>query len=178
MVASLKKERKLRTEMAIADPSTLPAICEFLADGGTLSGWCRSRDVRYWPVHQWLASDAQQAVLKAAVLARQDGLSDLVVDGLVRVVKADVRKAVDKRGCVLPIKKQPDEIAFAMTGVKVTEDREGGVTTELKMTPRDRGFEMLGRHLGLFKPDTQISVEVGYADRLSKARERAAARKA
>lgn len=157
----------------MAEPETLDSICSLLAERGTLSQWCKARDVRYLPVHEWLHSDAERLKRYAAALeVRHSHLSDRVIAGLAAIGDADHRQAFDKRGRMLPAHKLPDSIAAAVAGIDVTTTERGEKLTKLKLNDRSRGHELLGRHLGLFKDKLEVAVDSSFASMLEAARQR------
>lgn len=170
-----RRDRRERESALFAEPETLDSLCTLLAERGTLSAWCRSRDVRYLAVHEWLHSDkGRLARYTAALEVRHSHLTDRVINGLSVIADADHRQAFDKRGRMLRADKLPDSIAGAVAGIDVTRNERGETVTKLRLNDRARGHELLGRHLGMFKDKIDVNLTGSFASRLEAARQRVA----
>lgn len=145
------KRAKAEREFALLrEPEILEDLCEFIADRGTLSEWCKRKNLRYRVAYEWLHDQDHFDRLEAyarALEAQKGALSDLVISGLRDIVEADFRTLYDKRGKMLPPHKLPDRLARVVAGVK--EDEKGGV--DVRLESRKGGHELLGRALGLYK---------------------------
>jgi hypothetical protein len=145
-----KREKAEREFAFLREPETLEKLCSFIADRGTLAEWCKSADLRYRPVYEWLHDvDVPERLEKytRALEARHSSLSDLVVSGLRDIVDADFRTLYDKNGKLLAPHKLPDRLARVVASVK--EDDKGGI--DVKLESRKGGHELLGRALGLYR---------------------------
>jgi phage terminase small subunit len=90
---------------------------------------------------------------------------------------ADPRKAYDDTDKLLPPSQWPDEIAFAISGIKTTEirDTDGNVigqTQELKFWSKTDAQTLAARHLGMLNDKVTLDVTDELADRLARARNR------
>jgi hypothetical protein len=168
-----RRDRREREQALCAEPETLEALCVFIADRGTLSGWCKLHDVRYLFIHEWLHADAERLKRYTAALeVRNAHLTDRVVTGLSLIADADHRQAF-KNGKLLRADKLPDSVAGAVAGIDVTRNERGETVTKLRLNDRTRGHELLGRHLGMFKDKLDVTVNASFASRLAAARQRA-----
>lgn len=74
---------------------------------------------------------------------------------IARLAFSDLRKAFDEDGNLLPVNKWPDDIAAAISSVKVithtSEDGEVSHTSEVKLWDKGTSQERLCKHLGLFE---------------------------
>lgn len=169
-----KRERREAETALLTEPETLSQICDFIADRGTLRGWCRSMNhaVRYTRVYQWLHDDPDRLKAYAKALdARNDALGDTVIDGMRESTEADVRLLYDQEGKTIPPHQLPDALARVVNKVKVTRktltagkgedavDIGEEVTTEYGIDSRVASREQLGKHLGLFEKDNRLSLD-------------------
>lgn len=114
-------------------------------------------------------------------LNRLDLKADDILRELLTFAKTDIRKAFDKSGRLLPIHEMPEDVARAISGVKVFEEFDGqgservkvGDVREVKFWDKVKGLELLGKHLKLFTDKIEMKVDGSFADELKKARERA-----
>lgn len=85
---------------------------------------------------------------------------DRVLLEIARLAFNDPRKAFDDEGTLLPVKQWPDEVAAAISSIKVTEQRidEETVTQlkEIKFWDKSKNLDMAGRHLGMFSDKLQL----------------------
>ncbi len=94
--------------------------------------------------------------------------SDFVLMELLKLAKADLSKAYDEKGNLLPIHEIPEETRKAIAGIKVFEEFEGfgkervkvGEVRELKFWDKTKSLELLGKHLGMFKDKIEHSGEI------------------
>jgi phage terminase small subunit len=81
--------------------------------------------------------------------------NDRVLLEIARLAFNDPRKAFDENGALLPIQDWPDEVAAAISSIKVKEivDANGtviGETKEVKFWDKGKQIELAGKHLGMF----------------------------
>lgn len=106
--------------------------------------------------------------IKAAVKAGMDELARetrvtayMIIDELKKIALSDIGEAFNENGTLLPFSTMPEDVRKAISGVDVEELFEGfgqdrtwtGYTKKLRFWPKDRALELLGKHLGTFKPD-------------------------
>ena len=110
---------------------------------------------------------------------------DRVLLEIARLAFNDPRRAFDGDGNLLPIKDWPDEVAAAVSSIKITENTfdndTGKLTTvkEIKFWDKNKPLEMAGRHLVMFTDtlkhqgdEVKFSVQLlSYQDAARKARE-------
>lgn len=96
-----------------------------------------------------------------------------VLQGMVRVAHFDIRKAFTPKGTLLPIHELPDEVAFAIAGLKVVEttvekiEKDGDgepvvvsvpiYTKEIKFNDRIAALGQLGKHFKLFTEKVELA---------------------
>lgn len=94
----------------------------------------------------------------ARVTAKAELTAAEVLAEIRKLAFADLRKAFDKDGKLLPLHEMPDEVGIALQGVETDEIYAGrgasriklGVTRKVKLTDKVRALEMLGKHFKLF----------------------------
>lgn len=154
----MTRKRRQRTERwaaMIGDPATLRAICDHVAEGGSLPEWCREHDVRFADVNAWLSGDDYRAkIYQAARQARDEFLDEIVIRNLRLFADLDLGRAYDKDGELLPLHKMPEDIRRAITQVEVTEEFKGrgesrehiGYTKKIRTVSPERALELLGKY--------------------------------
>ena len=102
----------------------------------------------------------QDAVAKAmAERSRRTGINqDRVLRELARIAFANARDVINMEDATLKEDACPDDTA-AIQSVKVKTFGEDGVEREIRMGDKLKALEMLGRHLGMFKDNLNLTVE-------------------
>lgn len=142
---------------------------------------CRQIGSRYLSLPQ---VHDRVAELKAKQAERLELKADDVLRELLIVLKMDIAEVYEPDGKMKLVHNIKPEIRRAIAGIDVEELFEGhgrdrvqvGFTKKLKLWDKMKAAELLGKHLKLFADTLNLNVEVGFADKLRKARERAAAR--
>lgn len=161
-----KREKAQREVRILAEPETLDELCEFIAERGTLSSWCRSRQLRYTPVYLWLYDAAHPdrlARYAKALEGRSASLADLLDDSIRETVEADVTKLFDDRGLPVEPNRVPDALRRVVSKVKITEKVDER-KVEYDLDSRSTAREQLGKRLGLFKDKVEHSGNVAVTD--------------
>lgn len=92
---------------------------------------------------------------------RTEVTQDMVIKQLVKIAFLDIKEVVtwsDDQG--IKIRPSDDVDGTVLTEVSETLS-EGGWTKKVKMSDRMRAIEMLGKHLGMFKENVQLSGSIG-----------------
>jgi len=108
------------------------------------------------------------AELKAEQTKRLQMTADEVLIELSAVAKADIRKAFNADGSLLPINEIPEDIAKAIAGIDIDdlfegigEDREQvGFTKKVRLFNKIQALRDLGEHFGLFKGKDSAGVTI------------------
>ncbi len=84
---------------------------------------------------------------------RTEVTQDRVLLEIARLAFNDPRKAFDLNGSLLPVQEWPDEVAAAISSIKITElqsDDEGReLLKEIKFWDKGRQIELAAKHLGM-----------------------------
>ena len=91
---------------------------------------------------------------------------DRVLKELVRLGLFDARKLFAENGQPIQIKDLDDDTAACIVGIKVQENYDSngnfiGYTKEYKLADKKGSLELLGRHLGMFKDNVNLTADVG-----------------
>lgn len=169
------RDRRERLIALLADPATLDDVLSFVMDGGTVAEWAVSKDVQSGALRVWFEADPDRAKMLAdAETTRRAQLTDVAFTTIRQLATTDIRTAFKADGTLKKPKDLPDDLAAAVNGIETTVGEDGQTRTRLRFTPRDRGVELLGRTLSLFKDRLAVDLQVGLADRLQAARKRVA----
>lgn len=117
------------------------------------------------------------ALLRADREDRLQVRQDNILREVGRIALFDPRKIFDEHNALLPPTEWPDEIASAVSSVKIMEirDAEGNVigeTKEVKFWNKTDALTLGARHLGMLNDKLQLDVTDNLADRLARARAR------
>jgi phage terminase small subunit len=121
-----------------------------------------------------------QVAISAAMAERGDRTKitqDRVLTEVGRIALVDPRKAFDKNNALLPVNQWPDEIAAAISSIKINELRNSdgdliGETKEVKFWSKPDALMLAARHLGMLNDKVTLDVTDELADRLARARNR------
>ena len=96
---------------------------------------------------------------------RTEVTQDRVLLEIARLAFNDPRKAFNANGALLPIQEWPDEVAAAISSIKINEmrDAEGntfGETKEIKFWDKGKQIELAGRHLAMFTDNLKHAGEI------------------
>lgn len=136
-------------------------------------------------------SEASKLTKKSQVKAAIDaGMKDLAKRNGMRaeayrreidkVALTDTTEAFDDSGMVKPFKEIPDHVRRCIKSIKVNELFAGqgeektvfGLCKEISFHDKNRAMELGGKSVGLFVEKIEHSGEVGFAERVKRARER------
>jgi phage terminase small subunit len=94
---------------------------------------------------------------------RTEVSQDRVLLEIARLAFNDPRKVFDENGALLSVQQWPDEVAAAISSIKVNELIVDGIaigtTKEIKFWDKSKNLELAGRHLKMF---TDKMVHEGY----------------
>lgn len=126
--------------------------------------------------------EVQELVAKLAAERNQElkiNARDVLLE-LHRMLTADVSQAFDVDGSLLPIHDIPLDLRRTISSFEVEEvwsgrgaDREQtGILRKVKFWSKEKGAELLGRHLALFNDKLDLNVSGDLAERIVKGRQR------
>ena len=121
-----------------------------------------------------LKSANVKSIVDAAMKERGERTSitaDAVLQELWRIARSDITKALDGRGCLLPIGEMPPEAKAAIASLDTEEVFEGqgeervqvGVSRKLRNWDKTKALELVGKHLGMWRDKVEVSGKDGEA---------------
>lgn len=115
----IKKARKEREEVILSDPDNgLALICDWMAEGKHLTGFCTHYDVSYTKIRNWIFADPErQKTFAHAREAGADAVASLVVDTLSTEPRDTDRGNVDS-GHVTWLKNKADGLKWMASKLK------------------------------------------------------------
>lgn len=159
---------KARFEYIVGQPECLEVICSNIANGGSLIELCKTWDVRYGDILNWLRGDtARQKRWMGAMSDRGEWEKERILQEVRAISTVDIREAFDDEGNLLPIKKMPAHVAAALAAIEIDELYEGrgdqrenvGQTKKIKLLDRLTALKMLGGEAaGMFKQRMDVKV--------------------
>lgn len=142
-----------------------------------------SKDSARTQASQLLADpDVQDLIARLSAERNQElkiNARDVLLE-LHRMLTADVSQAFDVDGSLLPIHDIPLDLRRTISSFEVEEvwsgrgaDREQtGILRKVKFWSKEKGAELLGRHLALFNDKLDLNVSGDLAERIVKGRQR------
>ena len=103
---------------------------------------------------------------------RTEVTQDRVLLEIARLAFNDPRKAFDDAGNLLPVQQWPDEVAAAISSIKVTEIKSNSeedtrsYLNEIKFWDKGKQIELAGRHLAMFTDNVKQSGEIKTVSRI------------
>lgn len=153
------RARRDRTLEKFNDPEFINDIAAHVANGGALTDFCQTLDLRYSDVVMWIYGDAARKELYEKMLnARGEWFIQSILSELRAIGMVDLRRAYDEKGNLLPISQMPADVARVIAGFEVDDITIGkgddaqtiGQTKKIKLWDKLRALELLGKNLRMF----------------------------
>ncbi len=153
-------------------------IFSFIADGGSLTAWCRSHKLKYSSLNALINSDDKiKTSYHPALSARDEWCKESVLAELRLIALTDVRRVLKSDGSVLPHENWPEEISRAISSIKVTEEFIGsgtdkrltGYTKEIKLWDKQKALDSVAKVLGLLVDKPEVNVNISLQEILKEA---------
>lgn len=109
---------------------------------------------------------SEQVKAKQAERSAKTGVeANRVLLEIARLAFNDPRRVFDDNGAVLPVKQWPDDVAAAISSIKISEETNAdgvvvGVNKEIKFWDKTKAIDMASRHLGLYDADRSQKTEI------------------
>lgn len=84
-----------------------------------------------------------------------------VQEEIARLAFSDPGRIVGADGRLLPIHELPEDVRRAIASVKCERDENGNTTWEYRFWDKPKSHELAGKHLGMFREQTELHVGVG-----------------
>lgn len=164
-------ERRLRTTRLLASYDTLEQICDHVANGGSLTEWCRTLDIRYSSVTRWIRESEGRIKAYAQAKADRDEWADeRILEAVRELGFSDITVFYGKDGKLLPINQWPAGSGRLAQSVEVddiigTGDEKGmkiGETQKVKLWDKSKALEQLlkNRRLLVEKTETDLTLKL------------------
>lgn len=165
-MARLSRERIERTNAILAEPDAFDILLDHVAEGGTLAEWCTKRDIKFRTVREWIEFDPERKkAFSLATSSRENFLQDAVLATLRDLNAADLTALLTEDGDMKPLKDIPSQfrrlISSLETRTRVNEDGGRETIHRVKSLTPDKGADMLGRHLGMYKEKMEVTGKDG-----------------
>jgi len=180
MANEVSKSIEERTKELQQDPGTMSIIYKHVANGGSLIDLCKTWDVNYCDMSEWVNDDKSRSdKYQAALQARNEWAKEAVLLEFRRIGLADIRKLYDEEGELLPVKEWPDEVASFVANIEVNELFEGsgkdrehvGYVKKVKLWNKEKSLELLGKNMSMFFENHKLSGNLTLEDIINKSRE-------
>ena len=155
-----------RTNAVLAEPDSFELLLDHVSEGGTLAEWCSSRDIKFRMVREWIEVDAERSKLFAlASVTRDTFLQDAVLATLRDLNNSDLTELLTDQGGMKPLDQIPHRfrrlISSLETRTRVTEDGSTETIQKVRSLTPDKGADMLGRHLGMYRDKMEVTGKDG-----------------
>lgn len=102
---------------------------------------------------------------------------DRVLMEIARLAFLDPRRAFDAKGNLLPVNQWTDDIAAAISSIKVSEEKDEdgkpiSTVKEIKFWDKGKQIELAGKTLRMFVDQLNLKVEGGIGERMAKIKQR------
>lgn len=153
-------ERRKRWADLQSDPDLIEDVCAHVANGGTAIDLAETWDIPFGWLSNWLHEDKERDTrYRKALNDRAEWATESILRELRRLGLSDIRKLYDDNGNLKPPHDWPTEMAAAVAGVETIVDSEGDVTKKVKLWPKDKSLELLGKNLRLFVDRVEHGLE-------------------
>jgi phage terminase small subunit len=110
-----------------------------------------------------IAEAIQLAASKKLAAIEERGITgDRVLAEFSKICMADLRKILRSDGSMLPMDEWPDEMAGAVSSLKMTEKRDGSKTVEIKIWDKIGALTAMAKHYGLLVDKSEVSGVIKY----------------
>jgi len=138
-----------------SDPKRMEHITLHVANGGSLIDIAKGAMIPYSKIMAWIRADkARLDVYNAALADRQEWAKESILSEIRALGMFDIRKLLNDDGGVKPVSQWPDEIARAVVGIDVSEERDdegnsAGYLKKIKTVDKLKSLEMVAKNLSL-----------------------------
>lgn len=141
------------------DPLFMDQIYEHVASGGSLIALCRTLDIKYATLIQWVHKDPERdKKYNLALSARAEWAMERVLQEVQAIGTVDIRRAYDERGELLSVNDMPEDVARALASVDISESALGGIQRKIKLIDKLKALELLGKNFGMFIDRHEIDI--------------------
>lgn len=137
------------------DPKRMEHITLHVANGGSLIDIAKGAMIPYSKIMAWIRADKERLdAYTAALDDRREWAKESVLSEIRALGMFDIRKLLNDDGGVKPVSEWPDEIARAVVGIDVSEERDdegnaAGYLKKIKTVDKLKSLEMVAKNLSL-----------------------------
>ena len=148
-----------------SDPKRMEHITLHVANGGSLIDIAKAALIPYSKIMAWVRADKVRLdAYNAALEDRKEWTKETVLREIRELGTFDIRKILNESGGILPPSQWPDEIAKAIVGMDVSEERvDGEVVGEIrkiKTVDKLKSLEMVAKNLSMLIEKHDVRHEV------------------
>jgi hypothetical protein len=133
------------------DPQFMQSVFDHVASGGSLIALCRTLDIKYATLLQWLHRDPERdKQYNLALTARAEWAMERVLAEIQLIGTVDIRRAYDDNGELMKVRDMPDDVARALVSVDVNDNPITGISTKIKLIDKLKALELMGKNFGMF----------------------------
>lgn len=137
-----------------------------VANGGSLIDIAKGALIPYSKIMAWIRADKERLdAYTAALDDRREWAKESVLSEIRALGMFDIRKLLNDDGGVKPVSEWPDEIARAVVGIDVSEERDdegnsAGWLKKIKTVDKLKSLEMVAKNLSLLIEKHDVRHEV------------------
>lgn len=140
-----------RWRALIGDSNFMNSIFEHVSSGGSVIALCRTLDIKYATLLQWIHRDPERdKQYNLALTARAEWAMERVLQEIQLIGTVDIRRAYDSSGMLLPVNDMPEDVAAAVASVDVSTDDNGNTSHRIKLIDKLKALELMGKNFGMF----------------------------
>jgi hypothetical protein len=148
----------------------LEEICRHVASGGSLTDYCHALGFSYADVTWWLQRDDERHDrYRKALSARKEWVIEGVLGRLVNAADFNLADICDDEGRILPPNQWPGKMRGPVSTYAESEGAGGKVRRTVKAVDPLKAVELLGKQLGIFKEQIDITGSISLADMVTEA---------
>lgn len=161
------RESKERLARITNDPETLDVICAHVANGGTLIDLCRTWDLPFGWIMNWIRDERRREERYVAAMSdRAEWAIEMVLKELRAIGFSDIRELYREDGSLKPPHEWPEKTAAAVSGLDVDELFEGvgkerqqiGFVKKVKLWEKTKALELLGKNMKMFVERVDVGI--------------------
>lgn len=161
-----------RTKLYLEREDALEALCKHVSCGGTIPNFCQLHDIDYAEVVWWLKQEQNR--MKQVNGSRQDR-NEWIIEGicskLADLASVEASEYLDDNGDVKPVGDWTPRARYALSQYSVS-DTSSGRRVSVKMQDKVQPITLIGKYLGMFTEQMNISADADAIDMIANVAER------
>lgn len=135
------------------EPSALDDLCDFIADGGALSDYCKKHALKWRLLHEWIKDpeyEERDQKVELAIKARDTYHTEETLAKIREAGQVDISAAFQEDGRLKPLKKIPADVRGLISSIDVSTKEDGSEVVKMRFMDRSSALNMMGRHRKMF----------------------------